>query len=54
MAEMYELVEENSESCPVGATTGGGFPMWLLAIVGVTMIVGIVYMGGDDKKGGVK
>jgi hypothetical protein len=51
----YELVEENSDSCPIGTSTptGLGVPMWLLAIIGVTMMVGIVYMGGD-KKGVVK
>lgn len=51
--EAYELIEENSESCPVGATTGGGVPIWILAIVGAVMVVGIVYMG-NDKKGEVK
>jgi len=53
MAQTYELVEENSDSCPVG-TTGLGAPMWLLAIIGVTMMVGLVYMGDDKKKGVVK
>jgi len=44
----YELIEENSESCPIG-TTGGGVPIWLLAILGVTMIVGIVVVSGEEK-----
>jgi hypothetical protein len=50
-----KLIEENSESCPVGNTGGvGGIPIWMLMAVGVMMVVGIVYMSGDEKIGEVK
>lgn len=56
MAQQLELVEENSESCPAGATTPG-VPLWMMMAVGAVMVVGIVSMG-DDKKapslGGIK
>lgn len=42
-----ELLEENSESCPSGATTPG-IPLWMMMAVGAVMVVGIVSMG-DDK-----
>ena len=56
MPQELELVEENSESCPVGTTTPGfgGIPIWMIMAVGVMMVVGIVYMGGDEKTGEVK
>lgn len=59
MPQEFELIEENSESCPVETTTPGvgGVPLVVLAIVGLVMVVGFVYMGGEEKKpsaGGVK
>jgi hypothetical protein len=57
MPQELELIEENSESCPVGTTTPGGFggiPIWMIMAVGVMMVVGIVYMSGDEKSGEVK
>lgn len=53
MPQELELIEENSESCPVEtmAPGVGGVPLWVLAIVGLVMIVGFVYMGGEKKPG---
>lgn len=51
MPEM-ELIEENSSSCPTG-TTALGIPIWMLAILGVTMMVGIVMVTGEEKKPGI-
>ena len=51
------LVEENSESCQttvdVETSTGGktSIPMWVLALIGVTMIVGLVYFDKGKKSG---
>lgn len=56
MEQELELIEENSESCPAGATTPG-VPLWMLMAVGVVMVVGIVSMGSDEKAprlGGIK
>jgi len=56
VVQELELIEENSDSCPVDTTTpttGGGIPMVLLLAVGMVMVVGIVYMGGEEKKPGV-
>jgi len=52
MAQELELVEENSSSCPSGMTSTG-IPMWVLAIIGVTMMVGIVMVTGEEKKPGI-
>jgi hypothetical protein len=52
MAQELELVEENSTSCPSGMTSTG-IPMWMLAIIGVTMMVGIVMVTGEEKKPGI-
>ena len=53
MPQELELVEENSESCPSGLTTPG-IPLWMMMAVGAVLVVGIVSMGGDEKKPGVK
>jgi hypothetical protein len=55
MSSQIELVEQDSESCPVEATGSGGIPLILLLAVGAVMVVGIVYMGGEKatvKPGG--
>jgi len=49
MEQELELIEENSESCPVDTTTpSGGIPMVMVMAVGVLMVVGIMYMGGEE------
>jgi len=52
MTQSLELLEENSESCPAGATTPG-IPMWMMLAVGAVMVVGIVSMGSDKKAPGL-
>jgi hypothetical protein len=40
-----ELIEENSDSCPVESATGSKIPLLLIGAVGVIAIAGIAYAG---------
>ena len=45
-----ELIEENSDTCPVTESTSGvGIPLLLVGAVCVIAIVGIVYASSGSK-----
>jgi hypothetical protein len=44
-----ELIEENSDTCPVESRGVGGVPLLMLGAVGVIAVVGMIYAGSKNE-----